>query len=334
MGMAGALSGGDMARVARIERTGGPEVIGWADVELPPPGPGEVRVRNHAVGLNFIDTYHRSGLYPVPLPGGLGLEASGVITAVGADVTGFAPGDRVASFDPIGAYATERNLPAARLFKLPDSVDHETAAAVLLKGLTVEFMVERAAKVQPGWTVLVHAAAGGVGQILVQWLKAIGAEVIGTVGSDAKIAAARAAGADHVLLSRIEDVAARVREITRGEGVPVVFDGVGAATWAASLASTRRRGLILSYGNASGPVEGVALGALNLHGSLFVTRPKLFDYYVTPEERAAGAARLFAMLDGGQVRAEIGQRFTLEEAAEAHRALEAGETTGSTLLLP
>lgn len=324
-----------MARVARIERTGGPEVIGWADVELPPPGPGEVRMRNHAVGLNFIDTYHRSGLYPVPLPGGLGQEASGVVEALGDGVTDFAPGDRVATFGPpIGAYATARNLPAACLFKLPDSVDHETAAAVLLKGLTVEFMVERAAKVQPGWTVLVHAAAGGVGQILVQWLKAVGAEVIGTVGSPAKIAAARAAGADHVLLSRTDDVAARVREISGGEGVPVVFDGVGAATWAASLASTRRRGLILSYGNASGPVEGVALGALNTHGSLFVTRPKLFDYYVAPEERAAGAARLFAMLHSGQVRAEIGQRFALEEAAEAHRALEAGQTTGSTLLLP
>ncbi|MDP5280267.1 quinone oxidoreductase [Sphingomonas sp. DG1-23] len=324
-----------MARVARIERTGGPEVIGWADVELPPPGPGEVRMRNHAVGLNFIDTYHRSGLYPVPLPGGLGQEASGVIETIGEGVVDFAPGDRVATFGPpIGAYATERNLPAASLFKLPGSVDHETAAAVLLKGLTVEFMVERAAKVQPGWTVLVHAAAGGVGQILVQWLKAIGAEVIGTVGSEAKIAAARAAGADHVLLSRSDNVAARVRELTGGEGVPVVFDGVGAASWAASLAATKRRGLILSYGNASGPVEGVALGALNVHGSLFVTRPKLFDYYVTPEERAAGAARLFAMLDSGAVRPEIGRRFPLEAAAEAHRVLEAGETTGSTLLLP
>jgi NADPH2:quinone reductase len=323
-----------MARVARIERIGGPEVIGWVDVELPPPGPGEVRMRNHAVGLNFIDTYHRSGLYPVPLPGGLGLEASGVIEALGAGVEGFAPGDRVATFGPLGAYATERNLPAASLFKLPDHVDHETAAAVLLKGLTVEFMVERAARVERGWTVLVHAAAGGVGQILVRWLKAVGAEVIGTVGSEAKVAVAQAAGADHVLFSRSEDVAARVREITAGEGVPVVFDGVGAATWAASLAAARRRGLILSYGNASGPVEGVGLAALNSHGSLFVTRPKLQDYYVTPEERAAGAARLFAMLESGAIRAEIGQRFALEQAAEAHRLLEAGKTIGSTLLLP
>ncbi|MDT8758568.1 quinone oxidoreductase [Sphingomonas psychrotolerans] len=323
-----------MARVARIERVGGPEVIGWADVELPPPGPGEVRMRNVAVGLNFIDTYHRSGLYPVPLPGGLGLEASGVIEAVGEGVADLAAGDRVATFGPpIGAYATERNLPAASLFKLPEAVDHETAAAVLLKGLTVEFMVERAAKVEPGWTVLVHAAAGGVGQILVQWLKAVGAKVIGTVGNDAKVAAAQAAGADHVLLSRSDDIAARVREITDGEGVPVVFDGVGAATWAASLAATRRRGLIVSYGNASGPVEGVALGALNTHGSLFVTRPKLFDYYVTPEERAAGASRLFEMLKSGAVHADIRQRFALEEVATAHRLLESGETMGSTILL-
>ncbi len=324
-----------MARAARIERTGGPEVIGWTEVDLPPPGPGEVRMRNVAIGLNFIDTYHRSGLYQVQLPHGLGLEASGVVERVGEGVEGFASGDRVATFGPpIGAYATERNLPAASLFRLPEQVDHDTAAAVLLKGLTVEFMVERAAKVERGWTVLVHAAAGGVGQILVQWLKAIGAQVIGTVGDEAKIATAREAGADHVLLSRRDDIAARVREITGGEGVPVVFDGVGAATWQASLASARRRGLIVSYGNASGPVEDVRLGALNDHGSLFVTRPKLFDYYVEPEERAAGAARLFEMLGSGAVGAMIGQRFALEEAAEAHRQLEAGKTIGSTLLLP
>ncbi|MDV3455629.1 quinone oxidoreductase [Sphingomonas sp. HF-S4] len=323
-----------MARMARIERTGGPEVIGWVDMDLPPPGPGEVRVRNKAVGLNFIDTYHRSGLYPVPLPGGLGLEAAGVIEALGEGVTGFAAGDRVASFGPIGAYATERNVPAAGLFKLPGGIDFETAAAITLKGLTAEFLIERAAKVQPGWTVLVHAAAGGVGQILVQWLKAIGAEVIGTVGSEAKVEVARNAGADHILLSRSEDVAAQARAITGGVGVAAVFDGVGKATWQVSLAAAQRRGLILSYGNASGPVQGVDLAALNDHGSLFVTRPKLFDYYVTPEEREAGAARLFAMLERGAVRAEIGQRFALEDVAEAHRLLEAGKTIGSTVLLP
>lgn len=324
-----------MARAARIETTGGPEVIGWADVELPPPGSGEVRMRNTAVGLNFIDTYFRSGLYPVPLPSGLGQEAAGVIEALGEGVTGLAIGDRVATFGPpIGAYATERNLPASSLFKLPDTVDDETAAAALLKGCTAEFLIERCARVQPGWPVLVHAAAGGVGQILVQWLKAIGAEVIGTVGSEAKVAVARAAGADHVLLSRSDDIAARVRDITGGAGVAVVFDGVGKATWEASLAATRRRGLIVSYGNASGAVEGVQLRTLASHGSLFVSRPTSFDYYVTPEERAAGAARLFAMLESGAVRVGIGQRFALEDVAAAHEALEAGGTTGSTVLLP
>jgi NADPH:quinone reductase len=324
-----------MERVARIEATGGPEVIGWADIELPPPGPGEVRMRNTAVGLNFIDTYFRSGLYPVPLPSGLGQEAAGVVEAVGEGVTGFVAGNRVATFGPpIGAYATARNLPAGSLFKLPDALDDETAAAALLKGCTAEFLVERCARVQPGWNVLVHAAAGGVGQILVQWLKAVGANVIGTVGSEAKVAIAAAAGADHVLLSRTDDVAARVRDITGGEGVAVVFDGVGKATWEASLAATRRCGLIISYGNASGPVERVDLATLNRHGSLFVTRPKLFDYYVTAEERADSAARLFKMLENSQISVEIGQRFALEDVAEAHRMLESAKTIGSTILLP
>jgi NADPH:quinone reductase len=324
-----------MTRAARIETTGGPEVIQWVDLDLPPPGANEVRLRSTAVGLNFIDTYHRSGLYKVALPSGLGVEGAGVVEAVGEGVSDFALGDRVATFGPtLGAYATHRNLPAAALFKLPDAVDDQTAAAVLLKGCTTEFLVERCAKVQPGWTVLVHAAAGGVGQLLVQWLAAIGATVIGTVGNEAKAEAARRAGAAHVLLSRRDDIAARVREITGGAGVPVVFDGVGKATWESSLQAAARRGLVISYGNASGPVEGVRLATLNDHGSLFVTRPKLFDYYATPHERAAGAARLFAMLEQGSVRAGIGQRFALADAAEAHRALEAGETTGSTVLLP
>lgn len=323
-----------MARAARIERTGGPEVIGWVDMDLPAPGPGQVRMRNTAVGLNFIDTYHRSGLYPVPLPSGLGGEAAGVVEAVGEGVD-FAVGDRVATFGPaLGAYATEWNVRAESLFKLPDDISDETAAAALLKGGTVEFLVERCARVRPGMAVLVHAAAGGVGQIAVRWLKAIGAQVIATVGTEAKAALARDAGADHVLLSRTDDVAARVREITGGMGVDVVLDGVGKATWRASLASAKRRGLIVSFGNASGPVEGVNLGELARAGSLFVTRPTMFDYYVTPEERAAGSGRLFEMLRSGAVRADINQRFALEDAAEAHRALEAGETTGSTILVP
>lgn len=324
-----------MERMARIDRTGGPEVIGWKEAELPPPGPGQVRMRNTVIGLNFIDTYHRSGLYPVPLPSGLGLEAAGVIEAVGEGVTGFVAGDRVATFGPeLGAYATARNLAASSLFRLPDGVSDEAAAAALLKGCTAEFLVERCARVQPGWTVLVHAAAGGVGQLLVQWLKSIGAQVIGTVGSPAKQAIARAAGADHVLLSREEDVAARVRDLTGGAGVPVIFDGVGAATWETSLGACARRGLVISYGNASGPVEGVKLATLNQHGSLFATRPKLFDYYAEPTERAAGAARLFERIATGALRPAIGRRFALAEAAEAHRAIEAGETSGSTLLLP
>ncbi|MES2987694.1 MAG: quinone oxidoreductase [Pseudomonadota bacterium] len=322
------------ARAARIERIGGPDVIQWVDVDLPPPGPGEVRMRNTAVGLNFIDVYYRTGLYPVPLPSGLGGEAAGVVEAVGEGVD-LAGGDRVATFGPaLGAYSTARNVTAATLFKLPDDISTETAAAALLKGGTAEFLIERCARVQPGMTVLVHAAAGGVGQIAVRWLKAIGAQVIATVGSEAKVALAREAGADHVLLSRADDIASRVREITDGAGVDVVLDGVGKATWKASLAATKRRGLIVSFGNASGAVDGVNLGELARAGSLFVSRPTMFDYYVTPEEREAGFGRLVEMLRSGAVRADIGQRFALEDAAEAHRQLEAGKTTGSTVLIP
>lgn len=327
-----------MARMARIEATGGPEVIQWIDVDLPDPAPGEVRVRHTAVGLNFIDVYHRTGAYPVPLPGGLGSEAVGVVEAVGPNTGGgarFAAGDRVATFGPtLGAYATARNVSADILLPLPDDVDDRTAAAVFLKGCTAEALIERCAHVRAGQTVLVHAAAGGVGHLMVGWLKAIGATVIGTVGSEDKAAQARAAGADHVLLHRQEDVAARVREITGGEGVPVVFDGIGMATWQVSLACAARRGMIVSYGNAGGKVTGVELGVLAARGSLFVTRPTLFSYYTTPEERSAGVERLYAMLRDGAITAEIGQTFALEDAAEAHRALEAGETRGSTVLLP
>lgn len=324
-----------MARAATFTRTGGPEVIEWIAVDLPPPGPGEVRFETRAVGLNFIDTYHRRGIYPLELPSGLGLEASGVITAIGKDVTGFALGDRVATFGPQrGAYATERNLPAASLFKLPDTIDFDTAAAALLKGCTAEFLAERAATVKPGDWVLVHAAAGGVGLILVQWLKALGANVIGTVGSADKAALAREAGAAEIILYRDEDIAPRVRAITGGSGVRVTYDGIGQATWNASLDSTGRRGIIISYGNADAPVTGVALGILATKGSLYNTRPTLFDYYATPEERAAGAARLWDMITSGKVKVTIGQRYPLEEAAQAHRDLEGRATHGSTLLIP
>lgn len=324
-----------MARVAFFDRTGGPEVIQWAERDLPPPGDGEVRVRHAAVGLNFIDTYHRSGLYKLPLPSGLGSEAAGVVEALGAGVSSLAVGDRVVTYGPaLGAYATERNVAASGLYKLPDTISDEIAAASFLKGCTAECLIERCGRAQPGWTVLVHSAAGGVGQIVVQWLKHLGVTVIGTVGSAAKADQARAAGADHVILYKQEDIAARVREITDGKGVPLVIDGVGAATWQASLASTAPRGLIISFGNASGPVEGVNLATLNQHGSLFVTRPKLFDYYTTPEDRAIGSERLFDLLARGILTPKIGQRFPLEAAADAHRMIEAGETVGATLLMP
>ena len=323
-----------MARVARIREHGGPEVIEWVDVDLPDPGPGEVRIRATAVGLNFIEIYQRTGLYPLKLPSGLGGEGTGVIEAIGPGVTGFEVGDRVGTFGPIGSYATARNVPAAALIALPDDVDDRTAAAILLKGGTTEFLIERCAKVQAGQTVLVHAAAGGVGHLAVGWLRAIGATVIGTVGSPDKAERARRAGADHVIEYRKEDIAARVKEITGGVGVDVSLDGVGAATWEASLNSVRTRGLIVSYGNASGPVTGVNLGTLSSHGSLFVTRPTMFHYYATPEERKAGFDRVFAMLRQGAIKPEIGQTFALEDVAAAHRALEAGETEGATVLVP
>lgn len=324
-----------MARAAYIERTGGPEVIQWADRDLPPPGEGEVRVRHTAVGLNFIDTYFRSGLYKMPLPSGLGSEAAGIVEVLGSGVTDFAVGDRVVTYGPaLGAYASERNVAASSLYKLPDAISDEVAAATFLKGCTAEFLVERCGKAQPGWTVLVHSAAGGVGQLVVQWLKHLGVTVIATVGGSEKVEQARAFGADHVILYKQEDVAARVREITGGEGVPLVIDGAGKDSWQASLASTAPRGLIISFGNASGPVEGVNLATLNQHGSLFVTRPKLYDYYGTPEDRLTGSTRLFDLLAQGMLKPEIGQRFALEDAAEAHRAIETGKTIGATLLLP
>ena len=320
---------------AEFARTGGPEVIELREVDVPTPGPGEVTVVQSAVGLNYIDTYHRSGIYPVKLPSGLGLEAAGTVAALGAGVSALKEGDRVATFGPaLGAYASARNVPAASLFVLPDGIDERTAAAALLKAATTEFLVERCAKVQPGWPVLVHAAAGGVGLLLVQWLKHKGAMVIGTVSTAAKADAARAAGADHVIRYDSEEVAPMVRELTGGEGVRVAFDGVGMATWQASLDSTGRRGLIVSYGNADAPVTGIGLGMLAAKGSLFCTRPTLFDYYADPVDRAAGAALVWDMIGSGKVAVTVGQTWPLAQAAEAHRALEARETTGSTLLIP
>ncbi|MGB7410945.1 MAG: quinone oxidoreductase [Sphingopyxis granuli] len=320
---------------AFIAEQGGPEVIQWREVTLGAPAAGQVLVRQTAIGLNYIDTYHRDGTYPIELPGGLGVEAAGEVVATGPDVHGLQPGDRVATFGPQrGAYASARIVPAASLMKLPAGIDDDTAAAALLKACTVEALVERCAKIEAGWPVLVHAAAGGVGLILVQWLKAVGATVIGTVSTEAKAQTARDAGADHVIRYKQDDVAAHVREITDGQGVPVTFDGIGMATWTVSLKATARRGLIVSYGNAGGPVTGVNLGVLAQHGSQFVTRPTLFDYYLDPGERAAGAARVFEMIESGAVAITVGQRYGLQDAARAHADLEAGRTTGSSLLIP
>ena len=262
------------------------------------------------------------------------LSSPGVVESVGGGVTGFAPGDRVATFGPVlGAYATERNLPAALLFELPDDVNDELAAAVLLKGCTVEFLVERCAKVQPGWTVVVHAAAGGVGLLLVQWLKAVGATVIGTVSTDEKAQIAREAGADHVVLTS-DDLVEQVAALTGGAKAQVVYDGIGRDTFAASLDSLAKRGLLVSYGNASGKVGEVDFGILAMKGSLFTTRPTLFDYYAAPDERAAGAERLWPMIRSGKLEVTIGQRYALEDTAQAHADIEARKTSGSTILLP
>lgn len=319
---------------AILRQTGGPDVIEWETVDLPERGESEVLVEHTAVGLNYIDTYVRSGLYPAALPTGLGMEAAGRVVAAGA-ASGFAPGDRVAAFGPRpGSYATRRIYEAADLFRLPETIADEVAAAALLKGCTAEFLIERCAKVRPGQTALVHAAAGGVGQILVQWLKHIGVTVIGTVSTAEKADAARQAGADHVIRYDRDDVAAILAEVTRGTGVDVSLDGVGRATWEASLKSVRRRGLIVSFGNASGPVTDVALGTLSAHGSLFVTRPTLYHYYADPAERAAGAERLWTLLAQGSVAVPIGQRYSLRDAAQAHADLEARRTVGATILQP
>lgn len=322
-------------RQAVIDRTGGPEVIDWREIELPPPGPSQVLVRHAAVGLNFIDTYHRSGLYPIDLPGTLGLEAAGTVEAVGEGVARFRPGDRVATFGPNrAAYADLQLTGENDLFLVPEDIDLDTAAAALLKGLTTEMLAERVAPVPAGGWALVHAAAGGVGQLLVQWLVARGVRVIATAGSQEKCARAVALGAEHAIDVAANDLVQQVRSITGGVGVRASYDGVGRSTWETSLAATGRRGIIASYGNASGPVTGINLGALAAAGSLFVSRPTLFDYYREADERKAGAAMLWQMIGSGKLKVEIGQTYPLEDAERAHRDLEGRRTTGSTLLIP
>ncbi len=318
-----------------LRETGGPEVLATELIDPPEPQEGEVLIRHEAIGLNFIDTYHRSGLYPLPLPSGLGTEATGVVEAVGAEVADFREGQRVGYFSgPLGAYATHRTIAADRLVKLPDAVGSEVAAAALLKGCTAEFLVERCAHIEQGEAVLVHAAAGGVGSILVQWLKSLGAIVIAHAGNSKKAEQAKALGADHALCCPMDELAAEVRALTGGKGVPVVLDGVGAASWPASLASVARRGLIVTYGNASGPVPPFTALDLLRAGSIFVTRPTLFDYIPTTEEMRKSAARVFEMISNGTIEASIGARFPLSDAADAHRAIESRSTTGSTILIP
>ncbi|RAK67358.1 quinone oxidoreductase family protein [Phenylobacterium kunshanense] len=321
-------------RAVRFEKTGGPEVLELVDVDLPEPKPGQVRVRHEAIGINFIDTYHRTGLYPVKLPCTPGGEAAGVVEALGEGVTRLKIGDRVAYSGGFGAYAEANVVAADRTVRIPDGVDSRTAAASLLKGMTVEALLCRTYPVKAGETILVHAAAGGVGQIMVQWAKAIGAEVIATVGSEAKAAKARELGADHVILYREQDVAAEVRRITGGKGVPVAYDSVGKETFEGTLGSLARRGLFVTFGNASGPVPPFAPGRLAQGGSLYLTRPTLFDYIVTPEELTASAGALFGMIGSGKVKIEIGQTFALADARRAHEALEGRNTVGASLLIP
>ena len=324
-----------MSFAIRFHQTGGPEVLRWEEVPVSDPAEDEVRIRHEAVGLNYIDTYQRSGLYPLPLPSGLGQEGAGVVEAVGKEVRDFRPGDRVAyAGGPVGAYSQQRCLPAARLLKLPESIDFRTGAAMMLQGLTTAYLLRRTYAVQAGDAVLIHAAASGVGLIACQWARALGATVIGTVSTEAKAELARQHGCEHVILYSHEDVAARVRDITGGEGVAVVYDGVGKDTFSASLDSLRMRGMMVSFGNASGAVPPFNPLLLTQKGSLFLTRPMLAHYTANRDELLALGQELFAVVESGKVRININQTFALADAADAHRALEARQTTGSTVLLP
>jgi len=321
-------------KAIRIHQTGGPEVMVLEDVDLGPPRPGEARVRHTVIGVNFIDSDHRSGLYKLPLPSGLGTEAAGVVEAVGDGVTSLKPGDRVAYAGAIGSYAEGANVRADRLVRIPGGVSDETAAAALLKGMTAQYLLKRTYPVKAGETILFHAAAGGVGLIAGQWAKHLGATVIGTVGDDAKIPLARANGYDHVLNTRSDDWVAKVREITGGKGVPVVYDSIGKDTWAGSLDCLAVRGLMASFGNASGPAPLFDPGLLAAKGSLYLTRPTLVSYTQTAEELAETAQDLFDVIAAGAVKIAVNQRFPLSQARAAHEALHGRGTTGATVLVP
>jgi NADPH2:quinone reductase len=324
-----------MPHAIRVYQTGGPEVLRWEEVEVGEPGAGQARVRHTAIGVNFVDTYHRSGLYPLALPGGLGSEAAGVVEAVGPGVAHVRPGDRVAyAGGPPGSYAEVRVMPADRLVKLPDGVPDRQAAAMMLKGMTVRYLIRRTYNVRPGETVLFHAAAGGVGLIACQWLKALGATVIGTVGSDEKAELAKAHGCEHTINYTREDFAKRVRELTGGAGVPVVFDSVGKSTFAGSLDCLRPLGLLVSFGNASGPVPPFELSLLTQKGSLYVTRPTLATYTATRADLEATATDLFDVVRSGAVKVEVRHTYALKDAEQVHRDLEGRKTTGSVVMLP
>jgi len=325
-----------MAHAIRFHKAGGPDVLQLEEVAVGLPGPGQVRLRHLAVGLNFADTYFRSGLYPVPLPAGMGVEAAGVVEAVGDGVTNVAVGDKVTYtgfINTLGAYSTERVIPAAPLIKLPEGISCETAAAMTMRGLTSAYLLRRIWPLKSGDSVLLHAAAGGVGLIVSQWAKLLGLTVIGTVSTEDKAEIARAHGCDHVILYSREDVAKRVRELTNGAGVSVVYDSVGKATFASSLDSLKRRGLLVCVGTASGPVPPIDATQLALKGSVYVTRPALADYIADPAEKSALASELFGHVAAGRIRIEINQRYRLEEAAQAHRDLEARKTTGSSIFV-
>ena len=325
-----------MAHAIRMHRTGAPEVLHLEEVPVGDPGPGQARLRHMAVGINFADTYFRSGMYPVPLPAGMGVEAAGVVEAVGDGVTNVKPGDRVTYtgfVNTLGAYSTERLIPAAPLIRLPNAIPFETAAAMTMRGLTSAYLMRRIWPLAAGETILLHAAAGGVGLIVSQWAKILGLHVIGTVSSDAKAEVARAHGCDHVIIHDREDVAGRVREITGGVGVSVVYDSVGKDTFAGSMDSLKRRGLLVCVGTASGPIPPIDAMQLAVKGSLFVTRPALADYIADPDDKAALASEVFGHVAAGRIRIEINQRYRLQDAVQAHRDLEARRTTGSSIFV-
>jgi NADPH2:quinone reductase len=322
-----------MAKGIRFYETGGPEVLTWEALEVGEPGPGEARVRHEAVGLNFADTYFRSGLYPAELPAGMGVEGAGVVEAVGTGVTNVAVGDRVTyTGSPLGAYSTERVMPAAPLIRLPDAIPFDVAAATTMRGLTTAYLLRRIAPgLSSGDTVLLHAAAGGVGLLFTQWARLLGVNVIGTVSTDAKAAVARAHGCTHTIVYTREDVATRVRELTDGKGVPVVYDSIGATTYQSSIDSLGRRGLLVCFGTASGAIPPIDAMQLAIKGSLFVTRPALADYIADPAERAELAGELFGHIASGRIEVDINQRYSLDDAVQAHLDLESGKSVGCSV---